>query len=389
MPTDLGRLGLSFNPFEPSATGAPVRHDLWLPQGWKKKLQELLNSLNTATGVKAIAISGAYGSGKSYILQWLHQNEFPCRRVKPFYFDNPGVQFYDLANALLRQIGRKDFAKFIWELAGNNVSTYQGHLFARGFEAYLATYKASRQRGVVFSELQDAIKKTGITTDDEIAHRLARLVAETPTKPYFEYRDFIAGKADTLVAEREEGPYFGAILRTLRLGAGIQAVGFLIDEFEEVGLQKVLSRREAHEYLITLKRLINLTSAEDLWVVVALTPDGVSKSTSLEPALWERFTGSEKYHFQIPPLQERDAVELVRFRIEGARDATTKVPTAVHPFPDDFCQALEPTTFSIPRRLVKVCFHAVNGAEREAVPFSHSYLKSVQQRYYRSESTEE
>ena len=86
----------------------------------------------------------------------------------------------------------------------------------------------------ILGKLQGAILKAGICDDEEIAHRLARIVAETPTRPYFEYRDFVAGKRDTLVAEGEEAPYFGAIIRTLRLAGGIRAVVFLIDEFEEV-----------------------------------------------------------------------------------------------------------------------------------------------------------
>jgi type II secretory pathway predicted ATPase ExeA len=382
MPSDLAKLRLSFNPFEPTASGAPLGNDLWLPSTWLKRIREVVDTMGGGQGIKALAISGEYGSGKTYILQWLLREEFPARRVRPFYFDNPGVQFYDLANSLLRQVGRKDFAKFIWELAGSHVAGYQQHLFAHGFESYLSSGKTSRQRPYVLAELQEAICKTGITNDEEIAHRLARLVAETPNKPYFEYRDFVAGKSETLVAEREEGPYFGAILRTLRLGGGISAVGFLVDEFEEVSLQKLLTRREAHDYLATLKRLINLTQGEDLWVVVALTPDGVDKSIGLEPALWERFTASGKYHFRIPPLTESEAAELVRYRLAGARLDAYGSRADLFPFPEDFTQALRPATYSTPRRIVKVCFHAISNSGRQGLPFSPAYLKSIDERVY-------
>lgn len=69
---------------EPAASGAPLGDDLWLPESWKKRLQGLFNSLEDSRGVKAIAISGEYGSGKSYVLQWLNRQELPNRRVKPF-----------------------------------------------------------------------------------------------------------------------------------------------------------------------------------------------------------------------------------------------------------------------------------------------------------------
>jgi hypothetical protein len=134
MSTHLERLGLRFNPFEPAASGAPLGEELWLPSGWSQRLQQLLNLLIQGKGTKAIAVVGEYGSGKTYILQWLHRQELPKRQIQPFYFDNPGVQFYDLANALLRQIGRKNFAKCLWELVVPHVSGYQRSLFALGFE---------------------------------------------------------------------------------------------------------------------------------------------------------------------------------------------------------------------------------------------------------------
>lgn len=324
MPQFLERLGLEFNPFEPSASGTPLSaENLWLPKGWENRLRELLDLLTESVGVKALAIPGEYGSGKTYVLQWLYREELPERRIRPFYFDNPGVQFYDLAESLLRQIGRKDFAKSLWELASVHVDDpFQRNLFSRGYEEYISGYRQSsrtQQRDVINAatyRLQEALLKVDVTSDDEIAYRLARIVAETPTKPYFEYRDFVAGTRETLVAEKEEAPYFTAILKTLRLAEGANAVAFLVDEFEEISLQKRLTRRAAHDYLATLKRLINLGQEEDFWVFVAMTPDSVERSRELEPALWDRFTGDGRYQFEIPALSAGEAVELVRRRLK-------------------------------------------------------------------------
>ncbi len=382
MAMSLERLGLRFNPFEPSASGAPIGEDLWLPPGWRTRLQQLLNLLSRGQGVKALAIAGEYGGGKTVILQWLCRYEFPNRRISPFYFDNPGVQFYDLANSLLRQVGRKNFAKLLWELAAAHVGPYQRSLFVRGFEEYLRGHQFSRQQGEVLGELQRAILTAEITSDEEIAHRLARIVAETPIRPYFEYRDFVAGKRDTLVAEREEAPYFSAILKALRLAANINAVGFLVDEFEEVSLQKRLTSREAHDYLATLKRLINLTTGEDLWVVLAMTPDAVQKTQMLEPALWDRFTGQGHYQFEIQPLRASDAIDLVRHRLSAARSKEFGSASDLFPFPDDFSAALTPATVSNPRRVVKVCFYAISGAEGTSLPFTHEYLRAVENQVY-------
>ena len=190
----IDRFELRFNPFEPSASGAPPEEKLWLPSSWRSRLTELLNLIGSGEGVKALPLTGEYGSGKTYVLQWLNREELPRRRIQAYYFDNPGVQFYDLANSLLRQIGRKDFAKLIWEFVGTNVS-YQKSLFARGFEEYLRSLAGSKQSLIsILPRIQEAILKAEITTDDEIAYRLARLVAETGKKPYLNIGTSLLGR---------------------------------------------------------------------------------------------------------------------------------------------------------------------------------------------------
>ena len=379
---DFDRLRLKFNPFEPSASGAPVAGPPWLPESWQQEVDRLLNLLQDAETVKALAITGEYGGGKTYVLQWLHGHELPQRRIKSYYFDNTGVQFYDLANALLRQIGRKEFAKSLWELAGIHVGGYQRSLFADGFEEYLRGRARGKVQSEAASQLQVAILNAGITRDEEIAHRLARIVTDTPSRPYFEYSDFVAGKRDALVAEREEAPYFSAILRTLKLAAGIDKVAFLIDEFEEISLQKKLTRREAHDYLGTLKRLINLTREADLWVVLALTPDALDKTRMLEPSLVERFASDGTFRFSIPPLTTSEAQSLIRERIRLARSGDNEKSADLFPFPNNVTKIWRPATVSNPRRLVKVCFYSISSSRDEVLPFSEDLLRDIERQAF-------
>jgi hypothetical protein len=375
------KFGLTRNPFEPAASGAPVGIDLWLPSRWATQLRHLLDQFE-GQGAKVLVLTGEYGSGKTYILRWLEEVELPKKReIKPFYFDNPGGHFYYLADSLLRKIGRKDFAKSLWELASNYVEGYQRSLFASGFEEYLQRRQTKGSQHLVLDQLQEAIKKAEVTNDEEIAHRLARIVEGTPTKPYFEFRDFVAGKPDALVAEKEEAKYFGAILKTLRLSAGIKAVAFLIDEFEEISYQKKLTRREAHDYLGTLKRLINFTTEEDLWVVISMTPDGLEKTIELDPALRERFSEGE-YSFKVPQLKADEAAELIRHRLKQVRAKGKHEGNSLFPFPEDFISALKPANYSNPRRLVKICFYALSEAKKNNAPFSHQFLSEVESKAY-------
>ena len=391
----LQKLRLDSNPFEPSATGMPLSGTLSPPKELAKKTIDLLDIHQTGQGVKAIVIVGEYGTGKTCLLQWLHREIFPSRQIKSFYFDNPGVQFYDLANMLLRTIGRKDFAKFIWELAGSNVSVpHQGNLFQEGYEEYLSSSfrsgRQGRQRDIT-SPLQEAIINADVTTDEQIAHCLARIVTEIVKKPYFEYRDFIPRQQGSVVAEREEAPYFSAILKTIAQGTGAKAISFLIDEFEEIGLQKRLTKRESHDYLATLKRLINLAQSEqvDFWIIMSMTPDAYDTTLKLEPSLGQRFSSQsgQEQVLHIEPLNIDDAFNLMQLRIKEARSKETDEPTGgLFPFPDDI--VFRPNTYSNPRRLVKTCFRAIAQADADVpLPFTTDYLHRIEDELYPSSAT--
>ena len=384
VPDNLQKLSLESNPFEPSATGAPLLGALSPPNELAEKTMDLLDVHQTGQGVKAIVIVGEYGTGKTCLLQWLHIEVFPKRQIKSFYFDNPGAQFYDLANMLLRTIGRKDFAKFIWELAGSHVTVpHQGSLFQKGFEEYLSSsFRRGRQQDMT-SPLQEAIKGADVTTDEQIAHCLARIVTDFVKKPYFEYRDFVPRQTGSMVAEGEEAPYFRAILKTISKGTGAKAIAFLIDEFEEIGLQKRLTKRAAHDYLATLKRLINLAQSEqvDFWIVLSMTPDAYETTKELEPALMQRI--SDRI-LDIKLLTITDALALMRSRIAAARPkGTDKSIGALFPFPDDVLFHL--STYSNPRRLVKACFRAIAQTDSDVrLPFTEDYLHKIEDELYPS-----
>lgn len=385
MSSMLRKLKLEFNPFEPSAAGPPLKSPLTPPRTLADQTCELLNTHQTGHGAKAVLITGNYGTGKTCLLSWLDHKVLPSRRIKSFYFDNPGVQFYDLANALLRTIGRKDFAKFLWELAGPFVSIpYQQNLFQSGFEEFVSAQSSHRRRQDlrdVPRALQEAILQADITGDEQIADCLARIVTDAVRKPYFEYRDFVPRQQGSLVAEAEEAPYFGAILKTIAKGVNAEAIAFLIDEFEEIGLQKRLTRRAAHEYLATLKRLINLSQSADIefWVFLSMTPDLYETTVKMDPALKERFSGRV---LAIQSLHEDEAKALIRSRIEAARRADViEQNIGLFPFPDEIC--FRPVTYENPRRLVKTCFYAIADAtDQTALPFSDAYLEGIEDKYY-------
>lgn len=384
MGNPLGDLGLKYNPFEPSASGTPISGELWVPDRWRQPLVDFLDTMRYTGGPKAYAVLGEYGSGKSYLLHWLERQELPDRRIRPFYFEDPGLQFYDLANDLLRRIGREEFAKSLWEFLNPQLEGFQLSYLGSAFLQWLQSIKRYRQEDEAIRALASQALNTGITGDEEIAHKLGRLVVETYDRPYFEYKDFVAGRRTSLVAEGEEAPYFAAVLRALRFAGNVQAVGFLLDEFEEVSLQKRLTRRQAHGYLATMKRLIGLTEREEFWIIVAMTPQAADITARLEPALWERFISQGQHQFQIPQMTDDEAMAVVAQRLQNAR-ADGSVG-AMFPFADDLHLALREDIKSSPRRLVKVCSLAIAEAARSSgatsVPFGRGFLQDIQARLY-------
>ena len=383
-------LRLTYNPFEPAATGPPVSGSpLFLPAALKEKALASITSLQSGSGTKALVVVGPYGAGKSCLLHWLQSSIFPSRHIKSFYFDNPGVQFYDLANHLLRTVGRKDLAKLIWELAGPHVSTpFHRSLFHSGFEQYLQTWATSRRPANVTAPLQAAISLAGITTDEQIAHCLARVVTEVVKKPYFDYRDFVPRQAGSIVPEGEEAPYFRAILKTIETGTNAVGTAFVIDEFEEIGLQKRLNRRAAYDYLATMKRLVNLAnnSGLDFWLVLSMTPDAYDTTKALDSSLIQRIAGQL---VQIEPLSWQDAQHLILSRLGPARGS---FPVAnneqLFPFPEG--PAFLRSAYHTPRKLVQLCFHAIARADKgTSVPFSVSYLRQIEDELFLDDSETE
>ena len=382
MPGLLSALKLAYNPFEPAATGPPLSGaPLFVPDNAKQRARTIIQTLQTGAGVKALVVVGEYGSGKSCLLQWLNSEVFPERHIRSFYFDNPGVQFYDLANRLLRTIGRKDFAKFIWELAGSHSTGYQPSLFHEGYEKYLNAWSRRQRSTQVIASLQDGIIEAGVTSDEQIAHCLARIVTDVIKQPYFEYRDFVPRQKGSVVPEGEEASYFRAILKTIEAGMNARGTAFVIDEFEEIGLQKRLTKRAAYDYLTTLKRLVNLTHDEgvDFWLVLSMTPDAYEITNSLDPALLERMSGNK---LEVVPLSWPEARDLMLSRLKAARENENgSSESCLFPFPD--AAAFRSSTFSNPRKLVKVCFRAVAQADASTpLPFDEPYLRGVEDELY-------
>ena len=387
MPVPMSALDLEFNPFQAAATGAPLASELSPPSELAEQVKAVIDQQQTGQGVKVATIVGEYGTGKTYLLQWLHREVFPSANINSYYFENPGTQFNDLVNDLLRNIGRISFSKTVWELAGHHIhEPVQRSLFSQGYEEYIHSTRSMKNRNMIAeceASLQSAIRAAGITGDEEISHRFAKIVSEAGTKPYFEYRDFVPRHARSLIAEKREGQYFEAILRTLSEAKGARASALVIDEFEDIALQRKITKRAARDYLSTLKRLIDLSESNEtaFWLVLSMTPHTLDMTRALQSALNERIFSEDRI-VRIAPLPDDEARKLVTTRLADARpEDSPHGDHSLFPFPDGVFFRVD--TRSNPRRLIRACFLAIASAENTtSLPFDADYLTAVEDRLY-------
>ena len=375
----LQRLGLKYNPFPPATTGVAFVDDISLPQSWDQEVTQRMDRLSDSVGDKPLVIVGGYGSGKTFILNWIARRDLPPRRVHPYFFDNPGLAFYDLANRLMRQMGRYELSKALWEMfyKPDDRPNPQLSLIQLQFPDWLTTLKDRESRDFAIRALSRALQESGLATDEEISNKFARVVVETRERPYYEYRDFVPRTSRALVAEREEASYFSTLIRILLRIHEAQGIAFLIDEFEDVALGRRLNRRQTSEYIATIRRLLDTAQEENLWIILSMTPEGLDQTTRLDPSLIERFT----QQYEIPPLSDEEALQIVLQRLKSARIVDR---TDLSPFPDNALSELRPTTKSSPRRLIKVLWHSLALAvqENDNAPISAGTLRQAEEDLY-------
>ena len=328
-------------------------------------------------------IEGGYGSGKTFILNWIQAEVLPQGRIKSFLFENPGLAFYDLANHLMRTVGRYEMAKALWEMLGrpNSPGAHPG-LFSLEFRHWLNTLDNRKRRNWAIHMLSQALKDQHVTTDEEILNKLSRLIVETGERPYFEYRDFVPRSGKSLVAEKEEAKYFQALVRILGRIGDANGIAFLLDEFEDVTLTRRLSANQAANYTTTLRQLLDAAQREELWIILAITPEGLAKTAELDESLVQRFS----HRYTIPGLSQDEAYEIVARRLQSVRPEGD----GLDPFAPDALTGLAETSRSNPRRLIKIMWHAIGLAvEREAnAPLPDTLVEEAEKDLYPGTSAE-
>lgn len=387
---------LTQNPFPSAASGLGGILDkcIYLPRELEDKIKSFFETMNSHEGgVKIFPIVGEYGAGKSAILKGWLKFFFEKEQYHVVYFDNPGVDFYDLANTLMKSLGRYEFSKAIWEYAKQDVVKINGspYLFEDSFESMLCSLTSKELMSNMTRTLERVIyEKLDFTNDREVAHKLAQLVVETKKKTYFDARDFEV-RQDSLVPIKEEAKFFTAIVRATITLYNVRGVIFLIDEFEEIAISDVISKHKRYAYLATLRKLIDFSELENLWIAISMTHEAKQVVSKNNPALWQRFSNNEMSTIELEPFNEGDVRNWLEWWLERYRSPNAKesLSNPIFPFTKGCIRPfMDSVTRRTPRKLVKAFFQILaEGRERNLSPdgYSQDFVKSIVESLYPQE----
>ena len=365
-------IDLTQNPFPPAASGLGgiLKDKAYVPDGLAHKIDAFYNRMSSNPhGVKIFPIIGEYGSGKTAVLNGYLRFFFEERNIKVIYFDNPGVEFYDLADTLMRALGRYEFAKALWEMSKPYLDKKesQPRLFEQSFDDYLSDLKKYEDIYSATTKIQYVLKnELNLTDDDEVAAKIGKLIVETKKKTYFDAKDF-AIRSDSLVPARQEAKFFSAIIKAIIKIYNVCGVAFLIDEFEEIAISEIISKQKKYSYFTTMRRLVDFAEVENLWIAVSMTNDAKATFVKENPALWQRFSNKEDSTICLEPFDQGQIKEwliwwLNRYRIKGKDSSHYNKP---FPFQNGFEEPfMQDASRRVPRILVKSFFHVLAEAQQ-------------------------
>lgn len=387
--------GLIRNPFPVAGIAIESIDVPPFPKSVIDKFESVVKKIESSRGDKALAVIGQYGSGKTTFMHHIVEKSFIGKNYATFYFGDPGIRFYDLANQLLRQIGRYNFARALWEMSKTSKKIFKNStLVPLDFDQYLRSiYPAKRKSSDIkrnkeleIGRLSTFFKEEAkLTKDEEISRKLAQLVIETGEKPFFDYFQFREVK-DLLVAVKKESDYFAALITAIMKMYETRGVVFLIDEIENIAVNKNIGPARASEYFISLRNLLDTSVEVNFWVVIAMTPESKDAINGLIPPLWERVTNKGDYEIRLTIGSEEDAIKILSYWLK--KDRMGKMPDDNELFPfspnlSGFFKRIEVSNLT-PRVLVRIFFFALEEAieKNKKPPIENEFLIEIFEKYY-------
>lgn len=387
-------LGLKSNPFPKSGTAnineseeltkklIPIDSEVY-----KKTVQYIADSLypqnendNTLIGT----ILGDYGTGKTQLLllvKYIIQRE--SSKAYVIYINNPGSKLSELIGAIIDNIGKEQFKKFLWNQAIDKLSdenkNYRdellkftadkvGKLFhhvnipfsiesKENHKAFIDSFINNISLRNKRKQFNEYLKKCIIIifeekyNDSVIANYFYNIISE----------DFGVSKTwetmtsgDGRYLDKKVVPLLNAIIQIIK-DQGFDRFYLLVDEFEDITSGR-LTKKEVDNYSHNLRTLID---KERRWcVLIAMTRQALQELKKSSPPLVDRLTNREI-------ILERPNDEAMFTLILNYLNLVRRKSKSIHPFNEESLKYLNTISNNSPRLILRNCFFLIERAAEE------------------------
>lgn len=407
------KLGLRANPFPPDGL-AP--DDNLLPPAPETiaKIKAFVGQFLRTRQYQGLIVLGTYGMGKTHTLklirEQLQESGLPLKAV---YLITPGYEPYQILRGILKELGQGEITKMLWNIVLEDltadyhaapdsflhtfepplksgrgrtasVSTDQAPLFRRklfGAEAlsdyrtFLDAFDNTRLSRDKLREYIVSVFSKRITDDLAITSEFASMLIYDQYKSYTSWENLtVSGSSKSLFKPEGEPTFLLALLAVLKAN-GIQYLVVLIDEFEGIPLMKRMTRREAIQYLYTLRMLIDRVWYKQPFAFVLASTTQAWETAKGE--LYEAVGDRIPEELTLPTLTDRAGRDLMVAYLVTARDDGA-ANDELAPFDDDFFSIVGSELRRTPRQLVRLCYQLIERAvERDVSRIDAAFLDEL------------
>jgi len=387
---------LSFNPFPKSGTANINESDEFTKNlepvdtdTLTKVVQYVIDSLYAPdeNDQKLIAtILGDYGTGKTQLLlfvKYLLQKESPTKSFV-VYINNPGTKLSELIGAIIDEIGREHFKKFIWNHVINEISLTKNNYkelllkFISGntglfgpdkspfsdeaksnhktfLDTFLNNINNRNKRKEFNIKIKDIILEIlrNKFDDDVIADYFYNIISEDiGVSKTWETMTSGSGK----YLDKKVVFLLNAIIELIR-DQGFERFYLLVDEFEDITSGR-LTKKEIDNYSHNLRTLID---KQRRWcLLIAMTEQALRELRKSSPPLVDRLTDRE---IRLEKLHPSSAQKLIKNYLRLAKLTNDD---SIAPFSDDVIEYLCQKSNNFPRLLLRNCFFLIERGIQDA-----------------------
>lgn len=403
------KYGLTKNPF-PLGGNFPKGYlqYTYLTENEILKIRNFLISTFEREEFNGMIVLGDYGSGKSHILNVIHESVNADVRgifrgqAKSFLIQNPNVAPADILHSMFQEINLgtiqdliflpvrqklhiqygDDALAFLDQFTDHNRNMQLGekwqpdwykNLFSMGYREFRQELQ-EHNITLKLKEIQHItreILKNDVINNDIIAEGLLGLLFKDEAKGVDSWESFLAssfgGKKGRVVGT---DVYLEAFLKLFQK-MGIRHVYLLVDEIEDLRTSR-LSKNAAVEYLATLRRMIQ-HNYKMFSFVLASTPDAWDALKLYYPAIEDRFP----VPIDLTGSLERTK-DIIAEYLQATRTADYSANERWHPFSEAAVDKLIELRGNVLRNVLTECRNLIDYCcQREdiSLPFSPEFIE--------------